>query len=123
MHFKTCNFLEKNKPICCLDVGILYITAIAPVCKCQYSLFISGIVLPSVADRHRFDTDPYPDPTFHLDAIAYPGPGPDPNPSFYMLENPNFFKLFFSAVPVYIFKNLFCVIGVLIFNILASTVY
>ncbi len=65
--FKTCNLLEKSKPICCLDVGILYITAIAPVCKCQYFLFESGIVLPSVVDRHRFDA--YPDPTFHLKQI------------------------------------------------------
>jgi hypothetical protein len=60
-------------------------------------------------------------PTFHLDTIAFPGPGPDPYPSFYMLENLNFFLLLFTAVPVYNVLS-FCVIGVLIFNILASTV-
>jgi hypothetical protein len=111
--FKTCNLLEKKKSICCLDVGILENTGIAPVCQCQYSLFESGIVLPSVVDRHRFVADPDPDSTSHLDANAVPGPGPDPYPSFYMLENLNFFFTFFHSVPV-------CK-GVLIFDILAST--
>ncbi len=90
--FKTCNLLGKKKPICCLDVG-----SAETVCKCQYYLFEFGIVLPSVVDQHLFDADP----TFHLDAIAYPGPGPDPNPSFYMLENLNFILFLFTAVPVY----------------------
>jgi hypothetical protein len=34
----------------------------------------------SAVDRHRFDADPYPDPTFHFDA--------DPD---FTLENPKFF--------------------------------
>jgi hypothetical protein len=47
--------------------------------------------VPYVVDRHRFDADPFPDPTFHFDAD--PDPYPDPTPSFSHM---------FTAVPVYI---------------------
>jgi hypothetical protein len=45
----------------------------------------------SVVDQHRFDADPFSDPTFHFDAD--PDPYPDPTPSFSHM---------FTAVPVYI---------------------
>jgi hypothetical protein len=49
-------------------------------------------------DRHRLDADP--DPNFHLDADPDLDPKPtQPDPTLHTLENLNFLKLLFIAVP------------------------
>ncbi len=40
---------------------------------------------PSVVDRHRFDNEPVPDPTFYIDD----NPDPDPTPSFTHVKEKN----------------------------------
>jgi hypothetical protein len=40
-------------------------------------VFFSFTYLSSVVDRHRFDADPNPDPTFQFDAETDPDPSPD----------------------------------------------
>ncbi len=54
------------------------------------------IIKGRVVDRHSFDADPNPDPTFHFDAD--PDPEQDPTLNLTMLE----FRLLFTALPIYI---------------------
>ncbi len=50
-------------------------------------------------DRHSFDTDPNPDPTFHFDA----DPDPDPTTSFTHVGKSEFFYFYlFTAGPIFI---------------------
>jgi hypothetical protein len=65
--------------------------------------------MPNVVDPHRFDADPFPDPTFYFDADPDPDPYPDPTQSFSHM---------FTAASLHCFDFLVSVIGVIVFNIL-----
>jgi hypothetical protein len=80
-----------------------------------------------VVDRHRFYADPDPDRNFHFDA------DPDPDPDWHqmmpilmrilsqvslMLENPNFFSLLVTTLPVYNVLPFSSMQGVIVLSIL-----
>jgi hypothetical protein len=77
-------------------------------------------VISSVVDRKRFDADP--NPTFRFDADQNPDPDPDPNSS--LTHGKSDLFLSFIQISFYIvLPFLVSIKGVIIFNILDSTVY